>query len=147
MSDEPRGRQRTPQASSPAALRRMRNTRQRDTAPELALRRELHRRGLRYRVDAAVVPGLRRRADVVFTRAKVAIYVDGCYWHGCPIHGTSPKANAAFWDDKLRATVARDRDTDERLMAAGWRVVHVWEHEDPTDAAERVFAEVKARSA
>ncbi len=101
----------------------------RDTAPELALRRELWRRGLRYRVDVAPIRG-RRRADVVFTRAKVAVYVDGCFWHRCPLHATTPRSNQEWWTAKLDANVARDRATDEELSAAGWTVVRVWEHEE-----------------
>jgi DNA mismatch endonuclease (patch repair protein) len=89
----------------------MQATRGRDTAPELALRRELHRRGLRYRVDMPVIPGLRRRADVVFPRARVAVFVDGCFWHGCPQHATFAKSNAAFWAAKIAANKARDTDT------------------------------------
>ncbi len=116
----------------------MQTLRQRDTAPELALRRELHKRGLRYRVDAPPVPGLRRRADLLFTRAKVAVFVDGCFWHVCPIHSTEPKANAPFWSEKLAANVARDRDTDRRLTEAGWAVVRVWEHELPGAAADHL---------
>jgi DNA mismatch endonuclease (patch repair protein) len=108
------------------------------------VRRELHRRGLRYRVELSVLPGVRRRADVVFTRAKVAVFIDGCFWHRCPIHATSPKANAAFWAEKLTANQARDRDTDQRLLAIGWRVVRVWEHEDPVAAAQRIADVVMA---
>ena len=110
----------------------------RDTKPEMALRHELHRLGLRYRVDRAVVPGVRRRADVIFTRARLAIFVDGCFWHGCPKHGTRPKANAEWWDSKLQANVARDRDTDARLIAAGWKVVRLWEHEDMRASALKI---------
>lgn len=127
-----------PAASSPDALRRMRRQGQRDTKPEMALRRELHRIGLRYRVNRPVLPGVRRRADVVFTPARVAVFVDGCFWHGCPSHGTRPKANADWWAAKLAGNVARDRDTDARLDAAGWRVVRVWEHEDMRAAAGNV---------
>lgn len=115
----------------------MRNQPRRNTTAEVALRRELWRRGLRYRVDHKVV-GSRRRADVVFTRARVAVFVDGCFWHRCPIHSTSPKANAQWWAEKLAANVARDRHTDAELRAAGWIVVRVWEHEDPTEAANRI---------
>jgi DNA mismatch endonuclease (patch repair protein) len=122
----------------------MQGTRRRDTAPELALRRELHRRGMRYRVDAQVLPGLRRRADVVFTKARVAVYVDGCFWHGCPFHATTPKANASFWADKLAANKARDRDTDTRLASADWQVIRVWAHEDPARASERIADVVRS---
>ncbi len=116
----------------------------RDTAPELALRREVWRRGLRYRVDVAPIRG-RRRADLVFTRAKVAVYVDGCFWHRCPVHATTPKANRAWWVAKLDANAARDRATDRDLDAAGWTVVRVWEHEQPAAAASRVLAAARAR--
>jgi DNA mismatch endonuclease (patch repair protein) len=116
----------------------MQATGRRDTAPELALRRELHRRGRRYRVDLAILPGLRRRADVVFTHARLAIFVDGCFWHACPIHATSAKANAAFWEEKIRTNQARDRDTDRRLTEAGWTVLRVWEHEDSVGAADMI---------
>ncbi len=110
------------------------------TSPELALRSELHRRGLRFRVDRTVdVDGLRRRrADVVFTRRRIAVFVDGCFWHACPLHATSPKANGEWWAAKLAGNVARDRDTDARLAAAGWTVVRVWEHESVQEAADRV---------
>ncbi|MBF6438036.1 very short patch repair endonuclease [Nocardia cyriacigeorgica] len=108
------------------------------TEPELALRRELHRRGLRYFVDRAPVRGQRRRADVVFPRLKVAVYVDGCFWHSCPQHATYPKNNAEWWAEKLAANVARDRATDAALAAAGWHVIRIWEHEDPVAAADRI---------
>lgn len=110
----------------------------RDTKPELALRRELHRRGRRFFVDRAPLSGLRRRADLLFPRRRVAVYVDGCFWHSCPAHATRPKANAAWWAQKLAGNTARDRDTDTRLGEAGWTVVRVWEHEDPVAAADRV---------
>ena len=129
-----------PLASSPAVSRRMRATGQRDTAPELALRSALHCRGLRYRVDVAPVVGLRRRADLVFGRARVAVFVDGCFWHGCPVHATWPRANAAWWRAKIEATRRRDADTNRRLADAGWTVVRVWEHEETDSAVERVVA-------
>jgi DNA mismatch endonuclease, patch repair protein len=116
----------------------MQATRGRDTAPEMALRRELHRRGLRYRVDAPILPGLRRRADLVFPKRRIAVFVDGCFWHGCPEHGTESRSNAKFWDDKIRTNMARDADTNRRLMDAGWMVVRIWEHEPARDAADRV---------
>ncbi|MEN3273004.1 MAG: mismatch endonuclease, patch repair protein [Actinomycetota bacterium] len=117
----------------------------RDTKPELALRRAVWKIGLRYRVDIAPIPG-RRRADLVFTRAKVAVYVDGCFWHSCPTHATTPKANRDWWVDKLETNVRRDRDTDDRLAKAGWTVVRVWEHEPPDAAAHRVALIVRAAS-
>lgn len=120
----------------------MKAQRRRDTAPELALRRELWSRGLRYRVDHKVV-GTRRRVDVVFTRARVAVFIDGCFWHRCPIHSTLPKANAAWWLAKLDANVERDRRTDRDLEMAGWVVVRVWEHEDPVVAADRIESVVR----
>ena len=97
-----------------------------------------HRRGLRFYVDRAPLPGVRRRADLVFPRRRVAVYVDGCFWHRCPLHATDPKNNAEWWADKLAGNVKRDRDTDSRLAAAGWTVIRVWEHEDPITAATRV---------
>lgn len=130
----------SPTASSPEARRRMQANRRRDTKPELALRRLLHARGRRFRVDYPPLPGLRRRADLVFTRKMVAVYVDGCWWHSCPMHGTTAKANATFWARKLAANQQRDRDTDRRLSEAGWAVVRVWEHESAEEAADRVEA-------
>ncbi|MDQ3273646.1 MAG: very short patch repair endonuclease [Actinomycetota bacterium] len=129
-----------PAASSIDVLRRMQAQRRRDTVPELALRSQLHRKGLRFRVDRVVLPGIRRRADVVFARARVAVFVDGCFWHACPQHATRPRANADWWAEKLAANERRDRDTDQRLDAAGWRVVRVWEHEDMAAAAEQIRA-------
>jgi DNA mismatch endonuclease (patch repair protein) len=118
---------------------RMRRTGPRDTAPELELRRELHQRGLRFFVDRRVpASGARRRIDIVFPRRHVAVLVDGCFWHGCPEHASWPKANAESWKAKIEANRARDRDTNERLRAAGWIVIRIWEHEDPVKAADRI---------
>lgn len=120
----------------------------RDTSPELAVRRELHRRGLRYRVDHRLpAAGPRRRADVVFTRARLAIYVDGCFWHGCPDHGSQPRTNSGYWAPKLAANRDRDRDTDMRLQQAGWTVLRVWEHESTTAAADRIETALRALTA
>lgn len=127
-----------PGPSSTLVERRMKNTPRRDTPKELALRRELHSRGLRYLVDSAPLPGLRRRADLVFRGARVAVFVDGCFWHGCPRHGTVPVANRNWWVEKLARNVERDCDTGERLRQAGWHVVRVWEHEATPAAADRV---------
>jgi DNA mismatch endonuclease (patch repair protein) len=105
-----------------------------NTKPELLLRRELHARGLRFRIHAKL-PG---RPDVVFTRAKIAVFVDGCFWHGCPEHGMLPKNNREWWRAKIEGNIQRDRAKDKALGLLGWDVMHVWEHEDPEAAAERV---------
>ena len=125
-------------ASSPEARLRMQSVRQKNTSAESALRRELHARGLRYRIQVPVVTKPRRVADVAFSGLRVAVFVDGCFWHGCPAHATWPKQNAEFWRAKIEANIARDNDTDERLRAAGWKVIRVWSHEQPKLAAERV---------
>lgn len=132
-------------ASSPEARARMQSNRSRDTKPELALRSAVHALGLRYRVAAKPLVGLRRTADLVFPTAKVAVFLDGCFWHGCPEHHTVAAANAKFWADKVSGNRARDRDTDARLEAAGWVSVRVWEHEDPVEAARRVEGVVRSR--
>lgn len=119
----------------------MRRTRRRDTAPELALRRELHRRGLRYLVDAAPAgTNRRRRADVVLRGSRIALFVDGCFSHSCPVHLHLPRANATWWAVKLASITARDRDTDAHLRAHGWLPVRVWEHEPVGVAADRIVA-------
>ena len=135
----------TPIASTPAVSKRMRHTRRRDTPKEVDLRRELHRRGLRYRVDTAPILDSRRRADLVFRGPQVAVFVDGCFWHQCPKHKTMPFANREWWWEKLARNVARDRDTDSKLRAAGWRVVRIWEHESTFSAANRVEKAVRGR--
>jgi DNA mismatch endonuclease, patch repair protein len=123
----------------------MTSTRQKDTKPEVLLRTELHQLGLRYRLHQPVVPGVRRRPDIVFGPAKVAVFVDGCFWHGCPEHGTTPKANAAFWAKKISDNRRRDADTNERLEVAGWKVIRVWEHDDPCRAAKKIEQAVRRR--
>jgi DNA mismatch endonuclease (patch repair protein) len=121
----------------------MQANRSRDTGPELALRQAAHSLGLRYRVAARPLPGLRRTADLVFSRAKVAVFLDGCFWHGCPVHHTAAKSNRAFWAEKVARNKARDEDTNRRLKDAGWVVIRVWEHDDPIVAAEVIRAAVK----
>jgi DNA mismatch endonuclease, patch repair protein len=141
MSSEsrvPKGLSSTSFASSPETRVRMQAVRRRDTPAELAVRSLLHRRGLRFRVDSAPVPGLRRRADIVFASARVAVFIDGCFWHGCPKHATWPKANSEWWRAKISATILRDRDTDQHLEDAGWAVLRAWTHEAAVDVAERV---------
>ena len=120
--------------------RAMSRQRRRDTGPELAVRQRLHALGYRYRVDHRPLPDLRARGDLVFTRARVVVFVDGCFWHRCPQHATSPRHNGDWWQAKLDANVARDRATDRRLADAGWRVVRSWEHEAPEDAVAAVTA-------
>lgn len=121
----------------------MLGNRRRDTAPELAVRRRLHAAGLRYRVDFAPTSRKRRRADIVFTRLRIAIFIDGCFWHGCPKHRTSPKANSDYWGPKLLRNVERDRETTAALLADGWIVLRYWEHEDPAVVAADIIARVR----
>ncbi|MCF1511853.1 very short patch repair endonuclease [Streptomyces glomeratus] len=125
----------------------MRANRGRDTRPELALRQAVHRLGLRYRVTVRPLPSVRRTADLVFTRVKVAVFLDGCFWHGCPTHHTVAKRNSAFWAEKVARNKERDADTNRRLQEAGWVVIRVWEHEDPEVAAEKVRTAVQSRRA
>lgn len=131
-----------PTASSAEARRRMQAVRQRDTASERELRSALHRLGLRYRLQRILLPGSRRRADFVFIAARVAVFVDGCFWHSCPIHGTTPKANRKWWMAKLDANQRRDRDTNEALSRIGWIVIRIWEHENVDEAAARIASVV-----
>jgi DNA mismatch endonuclease (patch repair protein) len=123
----------------------MRAQRERDTGIEREIRSRLHARGLRFRVHRRLLKGSRREVDVVFPGAKVAVFVDGCFWHGCPEHGTWPRNNADFWRRKIEGNVERDRDTDARLEADGWTVLRVWEHEAPADAAARIADAVERR--
>ena len=113
-----------------------------DTRPELLLRSAMHSLGLRFRVKAKL-PG---RPDVVFTRAKIAVFVDGCFWHACPEHGVMPRNNREWWQEKLDRNVERDREKDGELRALGWEVIHVWEHEDPVQAASLVRERWRART-
>lgn len=121
-----------------ATRARMSQQRSRDTGIEIALRRELHRLGLRYRIHRRPLPGVRREADIVFGPVKVAVFVDGCFWHGCPEHTRLPKRNAEFWKAKIEGNKARDLDTGALFAAAGWTIIRVWGHENPIDAATRV---------
>lgn len=134
-------------ASSPASRAVMSANKGRDTKPERLLRSALHRRGLRYRVSARPIADLRRTADVVFTKTRVAVFVDGCFWHGCPEHHRPATKRAEFWQEKIEGNRARDADTNAALNAQGWTVVRVWEHEDPELAAERIDQVVRERTA
>ena len=123
---------------------RMRRNPRRDTMPEIALRRALHARGMRFRKDLPIrTPQRLVRPDIVFTRARVAVFVDGCFWHCCPEHGNTPRANTGYWQPKLARNVARDRAVDAALAAAGWLVVRAWEHEQPEAVAVSVEATVR----
>ncbi|TVZ89377.1 very short patch repair endonuclease [Streptomyces sp. BK340] len=117
----------------------------RDTAPEVAVRRLLHASGLRYRVNVPV-PGIPRRTiDIAFSKAKIAIFLDGCFWHGCPEHATQPKSNAEWWRAKLDKNMARDLETTEHLTAAGWTVLRFWEHESAADVARHISASLASK--
>jgi DNA mismatch endonuclease (patch repair protein) len=144
ISSTIRRRTTRPEASSLEVRRRMQATPRRDTPPELALRTALHLLGLRFRVDWRL-PGSRRRADLAFISAKVAVFVDGCFWHGCPKHMTWPKANAAWWRQKISTNMARDRGSDELLRQRGWRTIRIWEHTQASVAAARVARVIKRR--
>lgn len=129
-------------ASSPGVAKSMRANRRTGTRPEVAVRSALHRAGLRFRKDLAIeVEDGRVRPDVVFTRARLAVFIDGCFWHSCPVHATRPRANADFWAAKLERNTERDRCDTRRLEEAGWTVLRVWEHEarDPTAVVEFVM--------
>lgn len=128
-----------PVSSSVDASRRMAKVRQKGTGAEVALRREMYRIGLRYRIDYEVLKKPRRVADVAFPGRKIAVFVDGCFWHGCPEHATWPKQNAEFWREKIEANQRRDDDTNDRLLSIGWAVLRFWSHEPPIEVA-RTFA-------
>jgi DNA mismatch endonuclease (patch repair protein) len=125
----------------------MQSNRSRDTGPEVALRSELHRLGLRFRVATRPMPSVRRTVDVVFSRVQVAVFLDGCYWHGCPEHHRLPVLNRDYWLAKVRRNRDRDAATDELLGAASWHVIRVWEHEDPKIAAIHIASVVRERRA
>jgi DNA mismatch endonuclease (patch repair protein) len=156
MSEESRTREElldvvrdAPAASSPAARVLMQRNRRRDSAAELELRRSLHRMGYRFRVDHPIRCGHGRpvRPDIVFTRAKVAIFVDGCFWHGCPTHGRQPKRNSYYWQAKIALNRDRDVRQGEALRSDGWHVVRVWEHEPATEAAAHIAVTLERRYA
>ncbi|MET8698975.1 very short patch repair endonuclease [Kitasatospora sp. NPDC004723] len=133
--------------SSPKVSARMSRQASRDTAAELAVRKVLHAWGYRYRTHFPV-PGMRRRKiDIAFTRARLAVLIDGCFWHGCPEHATSPKANADWWRQKLDRNIARDLDTNAQLISEGWTVMRFWEHEPPDTVARKVATAVEEKKA
>lgn len=142
-----RKRARTPAPPSDSTARRLKAQKRENTAPELAVRRELFARGLRYRLHRAILPDSRTRVDIVFPAARVAVDVRGCFWHGCPAHGTTPKSNRDWWIEKLDQNRRRDESTEEALRAAGWQVVVIWEHEDVMEAADRIEELVRRQTA
>lgn len=136
---------RHPQASDEAVRARMQAQPRHDTGCEIALRSAVHALGLRYRVHRRPEPYLRREADLVFPTEKVAVFVDGCFWHGCPVHHTTPRTHSSWWSDKIERTRVRDSHTDDVLVEKGWTVLRVWEHEDPIEGARRVYEAVMTR--
>jgi DNA mismatch endonuclease, patch repair protein len=133
-------------ATSAGRSRNMASIRRTDTAPERRVRSELHRRGYRFRKDFRIKLGTTNpRPDIVFTRWKVAVFIDGCFWHVCPEHAAAPKQNKTYWGPKLAGNVLRDRRHDAALVDAGWAVVRAWEHEDAALAADRIEATLIGR--
>lgn len=135
----------SPTPTSPDVSARMARHPRRDTLPELAVRRLLHRRGLRYRVDIRPDPAIPRRGDVVFSRARVVVFIDGCYWHGCPDHCRVSGLNAAWWRQKIATTSQRDAHTDLLLQEKGWKVLRFWEHQEPATCADAIAKAVLSR--
>lgn len=132
-----------PPASTSAVQSRMSRQPSHDTAPEVAIRKELHRRGLRFRVNYRPVPAIRRTADIAFTRAKILVLVDGCFWHSCPDHATTPKSNRSWWIEKLARNRERDQETNRLWSDEGWLVIRCWEHDQSTQVADRVERAVR----
>jgi DNA mismatch endonuclease (patch repair protein) len=132
-------------ATTPAVRNVMRANKSRDTKPELAVRRDLHARGLRYRVSRRPLPGARHTADVVFGPARVAVFIDGCFWHGCPEHHHFPRSNPDYWRAKLERNQLRDRKVDSLLEEHGWLALRFWEHESPHAVADAIESVVRSR--
>ncbi|MCY4638115.1 MAG: very short patch repair endonuclease [Acidobacteria bacterium] len=136
---------RTPCPSSASVSRRMHNTPRRDTPLEMQVRTRLHRRGLRFRVDRTIPGVTRSRPDLVFPKERIAVFLDGCFWHSCPQHGTTPHANRQWWVEKLRSNFERDRRHDHELTAAGWLTLRFWEHEEPAAVVDTIEQHVRSR--
>ena len=143
MAREPNEKIEASWSSNPGTARSMRSNRHRDTKPELAIRRLLHARGYRYRVDFAPWSNKRRRADIVFTRPRLAVFIDSCFWHGCPEHGTVPVSHADYWEPKLAKNRERDAETTAMAEAEVWRVLRIWEHVPPVEAVQLVIRELE----
>ena len=127
--------------------RRMQSNRSKDTSPEMEIRKRLHALGYRYRIHVRPIPTMPRTADIVFTRARLAIFIDGCFWHHCPTHGSVPKSNVESWLDKFLRNQVRDAETNAALTNAGWTVLRIWEHEDATDAVQNILQSLNGRRA
>jgi DNA mismatch endonuclease (patch repair protein) len=125
-------------ATTPAVRRVMQGNKSRDTKPEIAVRSAVHALGMRYRVSTRPLPDLRRTADLVFRRARVAVFVDGCFWHGCPKHHAPPKTNAGYWAMKIQGNKSRDEDTTARLREEGWTVLRFWSHDEALSVATQI---------
>lgn len=137
----------TPRPSSPGVSARMSRHPRRDTRPELRLRQALHRLGLRYRTHLPVPGAHRRSIDIAFTRRRVAVFVDGCFWHGCPAHGSKPAANRQWWEEKLASNIQRDADTGRILRLQGWAVIRIWEHTATQEAVQTVVKALESADA
>jgi len=138
----PKVNDKNPRPSSKAARARMVAVRRKGTAAEIALREALDDLDLVYETNERPLSDLRRTADILFRDEKVAVFVDGCFWHGCPLHGTHAKSNKKFWAEKIKRNQKRDTDTNRRLEKAGWTVLRIWEHEDPVVAAKKIAEEL-----
>lgn len=149
MSGDPAKRNpiRRPPASSEVVRRNMRRQKRRDTGCEIAVRRLLHASGIRYRVDFRPLPDERFRVDIGWKARKLAVFIDGCFWHGCPEHGTLPKSNTQWWQDKLTANADRDLRSTEVLRSRGWTVLRFWEHEDPSQVVEIIRTHLRRSTA
>ena len=132
-------------ATSPGVRARMQKQPSLSTMPERRLRSELHGRGLRFRIHRRLLPGYQRATDVVFGPSRVAVYIDGCFWHGCPMHYKAPRANTGYWLPKIDRNRGRDAETTALLTAAGWLVIRVWEHESVSTAADLIERAVRER--
>jgi DNA mismatch endonuclease (patch repair protein) len=134
-----------PQPTSADVSKRMRRNRRTDSGPETRVRSELHRRGLRFRKQLPIRTSERVvRPDITFTRARLAVFIDGCFWHCCPEHGNQPRVNNAYWGPKLERNLARDRAVNRVLTDAGWTVLRAWEHENPSEVADQIEAALQA---
>ena len=134
-----------PKPSSDAARKRMEAAKPKGTLPEIKLQSALEQVGVLFEVDVKPIDNLQRRADILIRDERIAIFVDGCFWHGCPIHGTQAKANAKFWADKINRNKERDLDTNRRLAEDGWTVLRIWEHEDPKQISNQVVELISIR--